>query len=172
MGSSAEGVTPLSIASFRGCCAAMQKSQSEGSLAFLKNSKVGSATGFMLVCGGIMAIPHGKKSRGLADVATRFTAVSEYQDRFREIPHCYASMDRKPLMPYNPNSTRSRLALEDAPVPLKNASTIEFRDKFCVHKRRFVTTHKNYYTGERPDMRSNPGMIADSTRLKKRLQEM
>ena len=73
----------------------------------------------------------------------------------------------------------------------RNASTIEFRDKFCVHKRRFaanlpltlsclvvsfvvhqVTTHKNYYTGERPDMRSNPGMIADSTRLKKRLQEM
>ena len=25
-------------------------------------------------------VRHGKKSRGLADVATRFTAVSEYQD--------------------------------------------------------------------------------------------
>ncbi|CAJ1344987.1 unnamed protein product [Effrenium voratum] len=149
----------------------MQKSQSEGSLAFLKNSKVGSATGFMLANGGIIAIPHGKKSKGLIDFANRFNTVSEYQDRFREIPHCYASMDRKPLMPYHPNAPRSRLALEDAPVPLKNASTIQFLDRFCVHKRRFVSTHKNYYTGECVDMRSNPGMIADSTKLKRMLME-
>eukprot|EP00438_Fugacium_kawagutii_P028572 Skav232561 [mRNA] locus=scaffold3309:99724:104567:- [translate_table: standard] len=150
------------------CGGDMQKSQSEGSLAFLKDSKVGSAAGFMLVSGGIMALPHGKKSKGLVDFSKRFSAISEYQDCFREIPHCYASMDRKPLVPYHPNAPRSRLALEDAPVPLKNASTIRFFDRFCVHNRRFVSTHKNYYTGEKPDMRSNPGMIADSTRLKPR----
>ena len=79
----------------------------------------------------------------------------------------------------------------------RNASTIQFLDRFCVHNRRFasaqimllnrfkrhagaipwcptwsqVSTHKNYYTGEKPDMRSNPGMIADSTRLKRMLME-
>ena len=66
---------------------------------------------------------HGKKSKGLVDFSKRFSAVSEYQDTckarygkfcqtsslklsfeyrrmvlqqdcFREIPHCYASMDR------------------------------------------------------------------------------
>ena len=34
-----------------------------------------------------------------------------------------------------------------------------------------VSTHKNYYTGECVDMRSNPGMIADSTKLKRMLME-
>eukprot|EP00930_Biecheleria_cincta_P071943 TRINITY_DN59392_c0_g1_i1.p1 TRINITY_DN59392_c0_g1~~TRINITY_DN59392_c0_g1_i1.p1 ORF type:complete len:151 (+),score=38.00 TRINITY_DN59392_c0_g1_i1:111-563(+) len=149
----------------------MKKSQSEGGLAFLKNSKVGSATGFMVVAGNVMALPHGKKAKGGMPDGHRFTAVSEQNHQFQEVPHCYASMDRKPLVPYSPLAPRSRLAQEDAPVPLKNASTIHFHDRFCVHKRRFVTTHKNYYTGESPDMRSNPGMIADSTTLKKALQE-
>eukprot|EP00440_Ansanella_granifera_P051090 gb/GFBE01055378.1/.p1 GENE.gb/GFBE01055378.1/~~gb/GFBE01055378.1/.p1 ORF type:complete len:152 (+),score=48.24 gb/GFBE01055378.1/:1-456(+) len=151
----------------------MQKSQSEGGfVASLKNSKVGSATGFLVVAGSIMALPHGKKAKGGMDNAPRFTAASSYQDTFKEVPHCYASMDRKPLVPYSPLAHRSRLAQEDAPVPLKNASTIEFKDRFCVHKKRFVTTHNNYYTGDAPDMRSNPGMIADSTKLKRYLQEM
>jgi len=149
----------------------MQKSQSEGGLAFLKDSKVGSASGFMVVAGNVMALPHGKKVRGAMPSGTRFVAVSEQQNCYQEVPHCYASMDRKPLVPYSPLAHRSRLAQEDAPVPLKNASTIDFKDPFCVHKRRFVTTHKNYYTGGMPDMRSNPGMIADSTKLKKFLQE-
>mmetsp|Transcript_138628 Transcript_138628/g.345758 ORF Transcript_138628/g.345758 Transcript_138628/m.345758 type:complete len:149 (+) Transcript_138628:129-575(+) len=147
----------------------MNKSQSEGGLSFLKNSKVGSASGFLVVGGSVLALPHGR--RNSMDAPKVFDSTSEYQHHFREVPHCYASMSRKPLTAYNPNAPRSRLAAEDAPVPLKNASTIEFRDRFCVHNRRFVTTHKNHYTGEQADLRSNPGMIADSTRLKRFLSE-
>mmetsp|Transcript_162542 Transcript_162542/g.394924 ORF Transcript_162542/g.394924 Transcript_162542/m.394924 type:complete len:82 (-) Transcript_162542:51-296(-) len=73
-------------------------------------------------------------------------------------------MDRKPLTPYNSNSYRSRLALEDAPVPLKNASTIQFRDPQMCHKRRFVTTHRNHYTAKAPDLRSNASILASDTR--------
>eukprot|EP00434_Breviolum_minutum_P007061 symbB.v1.2.006231.t1/scaffold340.1/size245066/17 len=151
--------------------APMAKSNSEGAHDFVKNSKVGSATGFMMVAGSMLAIPHKTGTKMKIQTAPRFSGVSEYQECYKEIPHCYASMERKPLIPYHPNATRSRLAVEDAPVPLKNASTIAFQDRFCVHNRRFVTTHKNYYTGEMPDMRSNPGMIADSTRLKRMLQD-
>mmetsp|Transcript_38031 Transcript_38031/g.80524 ORF Transcript_38031/g.80524 Transcript_38031/m.80524 type:complete len:150 (-) Transcript_38031:66-515(-) len=148
----------------------MQKSHSQtGGPGFLKDSKVGSATGFLTVAGTMLALPHGKRNNMAAPRI--FDGVSEYQKHFREVPHCYASMDRKPLTPYHPNAPRSRLAMEDAPVPLKNASTIEFHDRFCVHKRRFVTTHKNHYTGEQQDLRSNPGMIADSTKLKRFLSE-
>lgn len=69
----------------------MKKSQSEGSLAFLNNSKavfqvrrlrssqVGSAAGFMLVSGGILALPHGKQSKTLVDFSKRFSGISEYQ---------------------------------------------------------------------------------------------
>merc|ERR1719436_402724 len=123
----------------------------------------------MAVGGSLMAIPHGKRS--VFPVAAQQFGVTEYQNTFREVPHCYASMDRKPLQPYHPNAPRSRLAVEDAGVPLKNASSVVFHDRFCVHKRRFVTTQKNHYTGESPDYRNNPGMIADSTRLKRFLSE-
>mmetsp|Transcript_20800 Transcript_20800/g.55062 ORF Transcript_20800/g.55062 Transcript_20800/m.55062 type:complete len:149 (-) Transcript_20800:211-657(-) len=147
----------------------MQKSHSEGGLSFLKNSKVGSATGFITVGGSILAIPHGKRTS--MEAARTFSGVSEYGHHMREVPHCYASMDKKPLMPYHPNAHRSRLAMEDAPVPLKNASSIEFNDRFCVHKRRFVTTHKNSHTGEQPSICSNQGMTADKARLQRTLRE-
>eukprot|EP00438_Fugacium_kawagutii_P027898 Skav231444 [mRNA] locus=scaffold1847:309251:317554:- [translate_table: standard] len=107
---------------------AMAKSKSEGAPDFVKNSKVGSATGFMMVAGSMLAIPHKTGTKMKIQTAPRFSGVSEYQECYKEIPHCYASMDRKPLIPYHPNATRSRLAAEDAPVPLKNASTIAFQD--------------------------------------------
>merc|ERR1712060_265002 len=111
--------------------------------------------------GSIMALPH--PHRRNQPTPNRFTATSTHNESFREVPHCYASMDKKPYMPYDPNATRSRLAQEDAPVPLKNASTIEFRGHGVVHKRWFVTTHKNNYTGSMPDLRSNTSMIATDT---------
>ncbi|OLP80642.1 RNA-binding protein 1 [Symbiodinium microadriaticum] len=90
---------------------------------------------------------------------------------FREMPYCYASMDRKPLMPYTPNAFRSRLAVDDAPVPYKNASTIEFNDGIhTCHKRRFQTTNATVYTGEPCDPRSNQGVIAAQTRFRKFMQ--
>merc|ERR1719401_1561251 len=127
----------------------------------------------MKVAGSILALPHptSKSSSTASLPVARFDGSSEAQHQYREASHCYASMDRKPLTRYDPNAPRSRMAMEDAPVPLKNASTIQFQDRFCVHNRRFVTTHKNHYTGEQADLRSNPGMIADSTKLKRFLSE-
>merc|ERR1719460_3057909 len=114
-----------------------------------------------------MAIPHGKRSTSLTS-GTRFLGQSEAANSFREMPHCYASMDRKPLLPYDPNSHRSRLAVDDAPVPLKNSSTIEFSDGIhTVHKRRFITTADLAFTGEPVDSRSNPGMLAENARYRR-----
>merc|ERR1719230_137878 len=96
-----------------------------------------------------------------------FSGTSEQQSCFKEIPHCYASMDRKPLTPYDPLSHRSRLAVDDAPVPLKNSSTIDFDGGIhVVHKRRFITTADLAYTGEPQDPRANQGMLADSKKFR------
>lgn len=143
----------------------------ESGVNYLRGSKVGSATGYISVAGSILALPHGTRSRSLAGSRTRFDAVSEQADRFREIPHCFASMDRKPLSPYNPLSYRSRLAIDDAPVPVKNSSTIDFNDGIhTCHKRRFVTTNDQFFTGEPCDPRSNQGILAENTRFRKSQQ--
>eukprot|EP00435_Cladocopium_sp_Y103_P030075 s1765_g7.t1 len=96
---------------------------------------------------------------------------STHAAKYGEMPYCYASMDRKPLMPYNPNAFRSRLAVDDAPVPYKNASTIDFNDGIhTCHKRRFQTTNTTFHTGEPCDPRSNQGVIADNTRFRRFMQ--
>merc|ERR1711865_1319479 len=110
----------------------------------LSGAKVGSLRGVISACGQMVAIPHRKPnmSSSLPDLRPRFNDVSEAQHKFRETPHGYASMERKPLCPYDPNSFRSRLAVDDAPVPYKNASTIDFHGGIhVVHKNRFKTTN-------------------------------
>merc|ERR1719183_2049899 len=113
-----------------------------------------------------MAVPHAKRSQS-ARVPTRFNGQAEYQHKFREQPYCYCSMDNKPLCPYDPLAYRSRLAVEDAPVPYKNASIVHFDGGITtVHKKRFNTTHGTSFTGEPPDPRSNQGIISDNVIFK------
>eukprot|EP00929_Paragymnodinium_shiwhaense_P055825 TRINITY_DN27946_c0_g1_i1.p1 TRINITY_DN27946_c0_g1~~TRINITY_DN27946_c0_g1_i1.p1 ORF type:complete len:149 (-),score=15.21 TRINITY_DN27946_c0_g1_i1:136-582(-) len=134
------------------------------------NSKVGSCSGLMSVAGNMVALPHGRRS-GSATPGAHFNAVTESSRHYKMIPQCYASMDRKPLSLYQPNCQRSQLAQEDAPVPMKNASTLRLENKMTVHKRRFITTSQAYYTGLSRETRTNPAMIADSTKLIRRLRE-
>jgi len=140
----------------------------------LLGAQVGSVSGFVTVGGSILAIPHKKpgKSSSLPDLKPRFEERSEAQHHFIERSHMYASMDRKPLVPYNPNSHRNRLACEDAPVPLKNASNIDFNGGIHVcHKNRFKTMHQTQHTGEPVDLRSHAGIIAESKRFTRELRD-
>jgi hypothetical protein len=142
---------------------------------FLSGSKVGSMKSFMTVGGTIIAIPHPKpgKSSSLPDLRARFNGISESQHKFAEMPYSYCSMERKPLCPYDPNAQRNRLAVDDAPVPYKNASTIEFNDGIhVIHKNRFKTIQKTDFNGEPVDMTGNHGIFAHSHKVKRRLREM
>mmetsp|Transcript_131890 Transcript_131890/g.246645 ORF Transcript_131890/g.246645 Transcript_131890/m.246645 type:complete len:164 (+) Transcript_131890:78-569(+) len=144
------------------------RTASESGVNYLRGSKVGSSTGYIAVAGSILALPHGTRSRSAASSRARFDAVSEQSHHFREIPHCFASMDRKPLTPYDPLAYRSRLAVDDAPVPVKNSSTIEFSEGIhTCHKRRFVTTNDQYFTGEPCDPRSNQGVLSENTKWRR-----
>eukprot|EP00929_Paragymnodinium_shiwhaense_P033930 TRINITY_DN18536_c0_g1_i1.p1 TRINITY_DN18536_c0_g1~~TRINITY_DN18536_c0_g1_i1.p1 ORF type:complete len:166 (-),score=10.31 TRINITY_DN18536_c0_g1_i1:236-733(-) len=142
------------------------RTAAEAGVNYLRGSKVGSATGYICVGGSILGIPHGKKRpKSMSSTGTKFASNSEASSQFKEMPYCYASMDRKPLTPYEPNSHRSRLALDDAPVPYKNSSAIEFNAGIhCCHKKRFLTSSQLAYTGEPCDPRSNQGMISESVK--------
>eukprot|EP00746_Dinoflagellata_sp_MGD_P124221 gnl/MRDRNA2_/MRDRNA2_58807_c0_seq1.p1 gnl/MRDRNA2_/MRDRNA2_58807_c0~~gnl/MRDRNA2_/MRDRNA2_58807_c0_seq1.p1 ORF type:complete len:163 (-),score=30.64 gnl/MRDRNA2_/MRDRNA2_58807_c0_seq1:45-533(-) len=142
----------------------------EAGVNYFRGSKVGSAKGYIGVAGHVLAVPHAKRSKS-AVVSTRFDSQAEYQHKFREQPYCYASMDSKPLCPYDPLSYRSRLAVEDAPVPYKNASIVNFHDGIhTCHKKRFVTTHQTHFTGEPCDPRSNQGVKSEATKFRRSQQ--
>eukprot|EP00927_Polykrikos_kofoidii_P048830 TRINITY_DN43023_c0_g1_i1.p1 TRINITY_DN43023_c0_g1~~TRINITY_DN43023_c0_g1_i1.p1 ORF type:complete len:162 (-),score=20.73 TRINITY_DN43023_c0_g1_i1:41-526(-) len=139
----------------------------ESGVNFLRGSKVGSTTGYISVGGTTLGLPHGRRSKSASGSQVRFTSLSEAQAQFREMPYCYASMDRKPLVPYSPNAPRSRLAIDDAPVPFKNASTIDFNDGIhTCHRKRFTTTGQLFYTGEAADPRTNTGIVSEAVRLR------
>jgi len=139
---------------------------------FFKDAKVGSAQGYISVAGNILAIPH-KVGRRRAKTPTerpRFSGITEYADKFTEQAYCYCSMDKKPLQSYNPGAYRSRIAIEDAPVPYKNASIVDFNDGIhTCHKKRFNTSNGGFYTGEPCDPRSNQGILAASTQFRRQI---
>lgn len=140
---------------------------------FFKDSMVGSAAGYISVAGQILAIPHkwpgGRRARTPVE-KTRFTGVTEYMGEYREQNYCYCSMDKKPLQKYDPLSYRSRIAIEDAPVPYKNASIVDFQDGIhTVHKKRFHTNNRIFYTGEPCDPRSNQGILAENTHFRRKI---
>mmetsp|Transcript_49535 Transcript_49535/g.117923 ORF Transcript_49535/g.117923 Transcript_49535/m.117923 type:complete len:154 (-) Transcript_49535:69-530(-) len=145
-----------------------KRAMNESGLNYFKGSKVGSARGYMTTAGMVLAIPHSARSKSAQSPRIRFDAVSEQASQFTQLPNCYASMDNKPLSPYHPLAYRSRLALDDVPVPYKNSSSLEFNGGMdVVHKKRFLTTHKLSYTGEQPDPRSNQGILSEQTKLRR-----
>jgi len=100
----------------------------------------------------------------------RFDAISEYQQQFKEKAYCYCSMDKKPLQTYDPLAYRSRIAIEDAPVPYKNASIVDFQDGMhTCHAKRFHTNHRTFFTGEPCDPRSNQGILAENTQFRRQI---
>jgi len=141
---------------------------------FFKDAQVGSARGYISVAGNILAIPHKIPGRRRAQTpqanGPRFNGVTEYMQQYREQHYCYCSMDKKPLQQYNPGAYRSRIAIEDAPVPYKNASIVDFNDGIhTCHKKRFHTNNRTFYTGEPCDPRSNQGILAENTHFRRSL---
>merc|ERR1719389_1045767 len=141
----------------------------EAGVNYFRGSKVGSSAGHIAVAGIVLAVPHARSKS--TTTSQRFEANAEYAHKFREKPYCYASMDSKPLCPYDPLSYRSRLAVEDAPVPYKNASIVNFNDGIhTCHKKRFVTTHQTQFTGQPCDPRSNQGVVSETTKFRRSQQ--
>lgn len=140
---------------------------------FFKGAKTGSAQGYISVAGTILAIPHSIPGKRRAQTPTdrpRFSGVTEYMQQYKEQAYCYCSMDKKPLQNYHPLAYRSRVAIEDAPVPYKNASIVDFNDGIhTVHKKRFNTSNRTFYTGEPCDPRSNQGILAENTHFRRQI---
>lgn len=138
---------------------------------FFKDSKVGSTRGYITVAGTILGIPHKRRTRPPSDHVSLAPMATEYMHQFRERPYCYCSMDKKPLRPYDPLDYRSRIAIEDIPVPYKNASIVDFNEGIhtCM-KKRFNTQHRTFYTGEPCDPRTNQGILAENQIFRKSLQ--
>ena len=71
---------------------------------------------------------------------------------------------RKPLLPYNPNSTRSRMPVATIVMPYKNASQVVIGDRTTVYKKHFASTNKFQQLKPVSKPTSNTGIAAERTK--------
>ena len=101
---------------------------------------------------------------------TEVTALSQDQYKVRENLH--AGMLKKPLEPYHPNAFRSRLPQPTVVMPYKNSSQIVIGDRSTYNKRQFVSTNQNTFVKPKAFETTNTGIISESTKRAKHLQEL
>mmetsp|Transcript_7831 Transcript_7831/g.1020 ORF Transcript_7831/g.1020 Transcript_7831/m.1020 type:complete len:101 (-) Transcript_7831:32-334(-) len=85
----------------------------------------------------------------------------------------HTGMGKKPLVPYHPDSYRSRLPSSDFIVPYKNTSQVEIGDRSSYNpKSQFRTTNMALMNPPNmTDMTSNGGVIAERTKWTRKRAE-
>ena len=102
-------------------------------------------------------------TRGL--LSARTEQLSEARQAFQYRQHLHAGMRHKPLGPYQPSASRSRLKSETAPKQQKNVSTFTLGNpKMRPH---FVTMANAMIRKVKLPKTSNPGILSEHLRWMK-----
>jgi hypothetical protein len=103
---------------------------------FFKETKVGSCSHVLVKNGVSLAVPYkitnqkGKSLNNYKNVPQRSSETkSVYKSDFDMHTYMHAGMNSKPLMSYDPNSYRNRLATGGIIMPHKNKSIVEIGDR-------------------------------------------
>ena len=100
----------------------------------------------------------------------RSAEVTSHNSRtYKPIPYMHTGMQKKPLMPYDPLSYRSRLPTADFVIPYQNSSQVEIGDRSSSLKDHFRTTYSSYMSApDLHDSTSNQGIVARKTQWHKK----
>ena len=136
---------------------------------FFKNSKVGSCSHVLVSNGQTLAISFAVKNRrgrGLnhfKKVPEKLSvSKSTYMNDYHLYPNIHAGMGKKPLMPYSPDSSRSRLPLNGiVSGAAANRSYLELGDKGIINRNQWGSTNRLSYLWPRIVPISNSGICAD-----------
>uniref|UniRef100_A0A0G4H0H4 Uncharacterized protein n=1 Tax=Chromera velia CCMP2878 TaxID=1169474 RepID=A0A0G4H0H4_9ALVE len=154
----------------------LRKKPELAGMRFYDRSRLRTSVGKMQVAGAVYAVPFPTARTQTPEKLghqLRMTSRSEYTRQYIRIPYCYSSMNMKdkPLSPYAPLAPRSRLAVPNPQLPGWNTSEVQLTRRMGnCEKRRFMTTHRNEFSGEGPDPRTNEGVTAYETKWRHFLQ--
>ena len=73
----------------------------------------------------------------------------------------HLGMDKKPLVPYNPNHTRSQLPNDISFRVIRNYSVFEIGNEGLVNRKQWLSTYKDSYRPSSVKRISNPGILSD-----------
>ena len=145
-------------------------SKSLKSVGYFQNTKIESCQYIVNTPGGARAVAFPLKATGwkIQDKAIKAAEPMSHTGHTFKIdrkPHC--TMAKKPLVPYNPNSFRSRLSTPDTFVRYRNASSIVIGDR-SQSVSHFRTTYGNQMIGhDLKDMTTNHQTISTKNIINK-----
>ena len=76
----------------------------------------------------------------------------------------HLGMNRKPLVPYNPNHTRSKLPEDVGFRVIRNFSAFDIGEEGLINRKQWISTYKNSYRPITVKRISNPGIISDQAK--------
>ena len=74
---------------------------------------------------------------------------------------CHLGMKKKPLVPYNPNHTRSQLTKDFGFRVIRNLSAIDIGNEGLINRKQWISTYKDSFRPTSVKRISNPGILSD-----------
>lgn len=84
-----------------------------------------------------------------------------YQKDYKPKPDMHAGMKKKPLVPYDPNSYRNRLPVDNSFRVYKNTSKFNIGSNALINRKQWVSTNHESYRRPKSSYISNPGILSD-----------
>jgi len=149
---------------------AARSTKADKSSKFFKSTRVDSCSHVVVKNGVAEAVPFRPSPQKDDGPKQHFTASLSHETH-KVFPNMHVGMNKKPLVPYHPNSYRNRLPVADAKKPPKNSSQIEFGDRSAANKKHFVTSKMNTHGFlANNDPITNGGILAEKTKWHHYLQ--
>ena len=135
---------------------------------FFRNSKVGSCKYVMVRNGQSKAMPfriRNERGRCLNHYKTVPKKLEEvksvYEHDYFPVPNLHCGMGKKPLMPYDPDSCRSRMPITGVVMGLNNRSYISIGDRGMINRKQWTSINKSSFKRPQSSFNPNPGILAD-----------
>ena len=87
--------------------------------------------------------------------------TSYYLDYCTKRRENHLGMDKKPLVPYNPNHTRSQLPNDLSFRVIRNYSEFNIGNEGLINRKQWISTYRDSYRPSSVKRISNPGILSD-----------
>jgi hypothetical protein len=145
------------------------KTHQEKGYPYFTNTRVGSCSYVLVKNGQCLAVPFSiinRRGRTLNHFKTvpekSPTTKSTYMNDYITFGNIHCGMDKKPLVPYNMDSSRSRLPINGIVSGAAiNRSSLELGDYRLINRKQWKSTYKDSYRKPFYLPVSNPGIVSD-----------
>lgn len=135
---------------------------------YFEKSKVESCSKIVIKNGVPMAITYKTKDKLNRPMTYyKFTPKPKPKDKsIYQTDYCthgevHLAMNKKPLVPYNPNSFRNRFAISNKATHVWNGSQFDIGNGGMINRKQWVSINKSSYKRPQSSFNANPGILSD-----------